>query len=126
MWNTEWEGYEGGYEALIDELGYERLITVSDDDYQGDSYMLLRDGETYGYLVFGWGSCSGCDALQACETHEEVEELKMELEQAIYWGESLEDVKAYVGRADEVGRFYGDRSGVREFSKQLHAFRGDK
>src|SRR5262249_9459299 len=66
------------YEPMIAAFG--RFIVGADDaDYQGDSYRLIADGDEpgqrYGMLIFGWGSCSGCDALQACSSVQEVQEL---------------------------------------------------
>lgn len=76
----------GDYNPLLESFGYEILLHVDDDDYQGDSLLLFRDGERYGILIFGWGSCSGCDALQACSNYEEVEELRTSLHEQIRWG----------------------------------------
>ena len=64
------------YRPMIDSFGYEILLQVDDKDYQGDSRLLFRDVSRYGILIFGWGSCSGCDSLQACESLEDVEKLR--------------------------------------------------
>ena len=50
------------YRDLIASMGVENLLQVDDNDYQGDSRILVRDYHRYGLLLFGWGSCSGCDA----------------------------------------------------------------
>ena len=59
------------YRDLINAHGYEINVYVSERDYQGDSIAFVykdnKDGRGYGWLTFGWGSCSGCDALQACD-----------------------------------------------------------
>ena len=36
-------------------------------------------------LSLGWGSCSGCDALQACSTISEVQDLMDNLQNSIMW-----------------------------------------
>jgi len=59
------------YTPLISYFGH-IILRVDDTDYQGDSRVLYEEGERYGYLNFGWGSCSGCDSLQACDTASEV------------------------------------------------------
>ena len=71
------------YQPILDAFG-EILLQVDDADYQGDSRVLYRfDDGTYGYLQFGWGSCSGCDALQACRNYDEVDELIADLYHSI-------------------------------------------
>jgi hypothetical protein len=54
-----------GYESLIETAGVGVVDSVHSGDYQGDLYMIVeRDGK-YGYVVTGYGSCSGCDAYEA-------------------------------------------------------------
>jgi len=85
------------YNRMLDEFG-EILIQVDDQDYQGDSRLLYKreteNGEEYGYLHFGWGSCSGCDALQACENMNQVQELMNGLYKDIQW-DSKEGMLSY-------------------------------
>jgi hypothetical protein len=84
----------GDYRPLLRSIG-DVLVQVDDDDYQGDARVLIKDGERYGVLIFGWGSCSGCDALQACETIGEIEELRDELCRQIFWG-TKEEIARYI------------------------------
>lgn len=35
--------------------------------YQGDAIAVVSDGQRKGIAVFGYGSCSGCDALEAAQ-----------------------------------------------------------
>ena len=75
------------YTPIICSLGTV-AIQVDDEDYQGDSRILYRDPATpnlVGYLQFGWGSCSGCDALQACKSYEDIDFLISQLESDIKW-----------------------------------------
>lgn len=72
------------YQPLLDSIG-NIVLQVDEDDYQGDSFVLYHKNKQIGLLIFGWGSCSGCDALQACETVEEVEKLRDELITSIIW-----------------------------------------
>ena len=87
---------------------------MDDDDYQGDSRVLFRDGERYGVLIFGWGSCSGCDALQACDTYEEVDDLRHQLEGEIVWG-TREETLAYIKGKDWAGTFIWHADETKEF-----------
>jgi hypothetical protein len=77
----------GGYGAMIEEFG-KVLVRVDDDDYQGDTRVLYENNGQYGYLKFGWGSCSGCDALYGCCSVQELDELIKEICQKIMWFDS--------------------------------------
>ena len=88
------------YSPLLESFGYKILLQVDDDDYQGDSRLIFKDDERYGLLIFGWGSCSGCDALQACGSYEEVEELRNELLNEIHWESGRSAMWAYTSEKD--------------------------
>lgn len=87
--------YFGDYEPIVADLG-RVLVQVEDDDYSGDTRVLYEKDGRYGFLNFGWGSCSGCDSLQGCDNHREVEELIRGLEADIKWFDSLRDAVNYV------------------------------
>ena len=93
----------GSYDPMLESMGYEIKVQVDDCDYQGDSRLLLKDGERYGILIFGWGSCSGCDALQACESIEEVGELRDELNDDIRWFNSKQEAVQFFKEHDWRG-----------------------
>lgn len=78
------------YNPLLQSYGYDIILQVDDQGYEGDTRVIFRDGNRYGLLIFGWGSCSGCDALQACTTLQEVEELRKHLHDKIKWGTAAE------------------------------------
>lgn len=88
------------YSEIVSTFG-EIVAEASDDDYQGDSLYLIRAGDQVGILTFGWGSCSGCDALESALYPEEtaqqqVNELQDDLERGIRWFGSLEDAKGWL------------------------------
>lgn len=56
------------YQPIMDSFG-NIILQVDDNDYQGDSRLLYREDDRIGFLQFGWGSCSGCDSLQACHSY---------------------------------------------------------
>jgi hypothetical protein len=86
-----------GYDALLESFELDILVEESDQDYQGDTYTLFRGpNDMYGTLTFGWGSCSGCDSLEACNTKEEVTDLRNHLYEGIQWFTSLDDAKQSV------------------------------
>lgn len=105
----------GDYGPLLLSMGHEIMLQVDDDDYQGDSRLLLKDGDKVGYLQFGWGSCSGCDALQACNTIGEIEELRDELKSQIRWFDTKADAHKFFEEHD----WEGDYSWHHEVQKQF-------
>ena len=81
------DGYynmESDYHPMLKEFG-NILLQEDQLDWSGDSWILYQDGERYGYLCFGWGSCSACDALQSCNLISEIQELMNELQESIKW-----------------------------------------
>ena len=67
--DESWGWYD--YQPMLNAFG-KVAIQVDDDAYQGDSRLLYDENGKIGVLIFGWGSCSGCDALQACGSLEVV------------------------------------------------------
>ena len=108
------------YGELLKPIG-DIVLKIDQDEYQGYSWVLFRDGDLFGYLQFGWGSCSGCDALQACESKEEEDNLRTELATAVRWGTASETA-AYLRTIDpsvswgeeEMRRFVAEALAVLE------------
>jgi hypothetical protein len=114
----EWGGMPYiSYEVLLDHMG-EVVIQVDDNDYQGDSRVLFKKGDQFGYLNFGWGSCSGCDALQGCTTHEEILSLATGLEADIEW-KSRADMLAYFQTNDWEGKYSWHAEEQKDFIKKV-------
>ena len=84
QYEGSWWGFSN-YDELIASMELRILVQEHDDDYQGDSYYIFKKGREYGVLIFGWGSCSGCDALQACDSVAEVTNLRDDLYDRIQW-----------------------------------------
>jgi hypothetical protein len=67
------------------------VLEDEEGDYQGTSYLLVRKGGQWGLLIYGWGSCSGCDALADCNDFRgDVVELRDQLYNSITWGTAAE------------------------------------
>ena len=69
-------GLDIDYKDIVDRIG-PVLTELSNDYYSGDTFVIYGeswDGEV-AYLNFGWGSCSGCDALQACTELDEADKV---------------------------------------------------
>jgi len=105
----------GDYGSLIDSMGFETLLEIHDHDYQGDSRYILKDGDRYGMLIFGWGSCSGCDALQACESFKEIEELRDSLVNSILWYDSKQELHDFIRDRDWELQYCWHQEETKEF-----------
>lgn len=115
------DGYFYGpcdYQPILKSIGT-ILIQVDEGDYQGDSMVLYKKGSKYGYLIFGWGSCSGCDALQACENMEEIQSLIDQLHNDVKWFDSLNDLKAYFINKDWELEYLYHSDGGKEFIEKV-------
>ena len=101
----DFNGTEYDYQPIVDMFG-DVILQVEQEDYQGDTWVLYKRGTRYGRLEFGWGSCSGCDALQACSTLKEIDQLINELYESIEWFEDADIALKYFidHNADEAVR----------------------
>jgi hypothetical protein len=106
------------YQPMIDAFG-KVAIQVEDNDYQGDTRVLYDNDGKIGFLVFGWGSCSGCDALQACSNYDEVQELCDELQNKIQWFASKEEALAWAKEKDWEIEFYWHEEETKEFVREI-------
>lgn len=111
------------YEALIGLFGLPIIYFWRGDDYQGDAFAVLQDGERYGLIVFGFGSCSGCDALQACETGKDAADLANAFWESTRWFASIPKMLLYVNSDEAALNNYWRSSSaiVRELNVQLAA-----
>ncbi len=87
------------YFPIIQNIG-NVLVQVDDHDYQGDSRIIFEKDNKFGFLIFGWGSCSGCDSLQACESIQDVQDLMDSLNEQVSWFDSLDELKSYFAKKD--------------------------
>jgi hypothetical protein len=109
-----------GYSAVIKTFG-NVVMEASIGSYQGDTLVLLEKDGRLGFLVFGWGSCSGCDAMEACGSYEDLESLRSSLEGSIKWGTAAE-LAAYFGSKDFDVEWYTHESGGQEFIEKAKAY----
>ena len=95
------------YEDLVRTFTDQILIQVDDDDYQGDSRLLVTDAQgRFGILIFGWGSCSGCDAYQACYCSEDYWDLRNRLKDSTRWFDTSLECLRFFDNHDWEGNFY--------------------
>lgn len=106
-WRLRDDGWVSAeYNELVGALGLEVIKTEDFGSFQGDTITLVKEGERYGVLVFGWGSCSGCDALQACHEWSQVDELALDLYRAIRWSDTREGIAEVVEDADHRNEWF--------------------
>ena len=80
---------EYSYGAMVASWGYEILDMEPFGEYHGDYAVLLQDGNRYGWLTFGYGSCSGCDTMEYLDygggTEKEYIEFAEQVRNEIKW-----------------------------------------
>jgi hypothetical protein len=130
----EWvkDRYGTSYEELVDGWGYEVVTFDTIGSYEGDHFVVLRDGERYGWVVFGYGSCSGCDELEAAAPWNEdgdwteVVKLSDELRAKVEWHDlaaALADRLAALERGNEW--WLNDSEGRDARDRAVAALRSD-
>lgn len=100
------------YEYYEPPMSYDEIVATQGEIikdwtlgyYQGDYVYLLKNGDKYAFTVIGYGSCSGCDALEGCGDDEEFSALKEDIISGIVWG-TKQDVYDYVNN-QEANRWY--------------------
>lgn len=113
------------YETIVASWGYEVLAFTVTGSYQGDQEVLLRDGDRYGFLMIGYGSCSGCDALEAIVPWDlkrstdftEVDRFVEDLRNEIEWHDSaaqLANALTVYANNPDGSRWYTHDSEVRD------------
>lgn len=99
MKDVKFEGDYGGvdYNDLIETMEFSAIpVEESDNDYQGDTFMLVTKLDQIGVLTYGWGSCSGCDAAQAVSSQAEANQLRDDLYYGTRWFDTTADALAWV------------------------------
>lgn len=122
------DGSEGpGYQAVLESMEYDIILqywassAMGGYGYHGDAHVLFQDQESnaYGLLIFGFGSCSGCDALAACATLQELETLREGMCRKIWWGPSATELLDYIVTKDWKGEYSGHVRESRNFVAQV-------
>lgn len=107
-----------GYDDLILSLGIDIVGSLVLGSYQGDTIYLVKEGPYYGYLVNGYGSCSGCDSFEASrDSAKDLTELRDVLENNIQWEPNLQELKRWVEEHDWKGDYFTEDSD--EIKEQL-------
>ena len=125
LYSDEIEDYEKygfvsiyDYQPMINAFG-KIAVQVDDADYIGDTRILYDNDGKIGHLLFGWGSCCGCDALQACRTVEQVQELCDELENSIKWFDTKEKAIEWFETHDWEGDWTCNDKNTKEYIRKV-------
>jgi hypothetical protein len=119
FWST------GNYQPMLESFGKIEL-QVDDKDYQGDSRLIYSDDNNrYGLLIFGWGSCSGCDALQACNNLQDIEQLRQRLSNSVKWYDTSQELLAYINEKDWELDYCWHAEETRDFVEKAKAMLAD-
>ena len=106
------------YQPMINAFG-NVAVQVDDDSYQGDTFVLYDNDGRIGILFFGWGSCTGCDALQGCRNIDEVQELCDDLQRDIRWFDSKAEALKWAQEKDWETEWTWHESKGREFVQKI-------
>ena len=110
------------YDPIVKHFG-DILVENHDSDYQGDSRYLIQASGKIGFLVIGWGSCSGCDALQACSNDRDLRELVDSLWNQVKWFDTIEQAKAYLNDEEErEGSYYSHTTNWKNFISEVNSY----
>lgn len=104
------------YTPLLREFG-DIILRVDERGYSGDTFLLYVKenwpvSTKFGFLAVGWGSCSGCDALQGANTVEKILELAGQLESSIHWAQDKATLLKWLNSDHQDFEWYQEK---REF-----------
>jgi hypothetical protein len=112
------------YDDIVNDFGADVIDTARLGDYSGDILYLLRSGDQIGLLEVGYGSCSGCDALEsALPSVTEVQNLADSLFDSIIWKSDAKEMIEYLKSLDPACHFwcggYNAKQAMRSFIDTL-------
>lgn len=121
------ESYQEMLEPVAQVLLWEDI-----GSYQGDYYVLLESPSgAIGYTTIGYGSCSGCDALQAAQDYgndgpsQDMIDLRDRIIEGIQWFDNAAEAhnwfEKHDWRGDWTGYYGEDQKGFVTKAKQLLA-----
>ena len=98
------------YKDIVKSWGWTIVHFETFGSYQGDHLALLHRGTETGLMVFGYGSCSGCDELQGVTpwAHDDepadwspVINLATRLRDSVHWEPSQDALRRWVDETPE-------------------------
>ena len=113
--------YAPTYEEGLESRGFEILEWVTFGSYQGDYAVILKKDGVFGFGVIGYGSCSGCDSLYACDSDKEFQELLDRVISFIDFGTTTDLISKINNEFDDNNWFRHDRDFEENKSKLIQA-----
>ncbi len=102
-------------------MGLEVLEAEDFGAYEGDTLLVVTVGARYGWLLFGWGSCSGCDPLEGCRSLADLTSLRDDMYADIHWEDSREALADWLHDRDWEGQWLYREAGAMEFVRRAEA-----
>lgn len=108
----DWYFADPSIGGLVVSWGYEVVASETFGSWQGDEAYILSDGERFGIVVIGYGSCSGCDAFEAATPYShqqdggdwsDMDALREEWRNAVRWFDSTVDAVVALDLAPSSG-----------------------
>lgn len=120
------------YSPLDSLIEGEEVVVVSDDDYQGETRILMQRTEDgclfkpeYAFHTYSWGSCSGCDALQGCSSWEELLDYAKSHIDGIEWLSHDDTIKKLHEMIDEYNQYSWHDGNDYLFIRECFEFLGE-
>lgn len=117
------------YTSVLPLFGYDIAAEEDLGDYQGDWVGLIKRNydanygfPEWGFLVVGYGSCSGCDAWQAADTPAETAQIIKDMFEAAKWFADLDEAKSHIVNTPMTElQWYGHEDGWLKFVQAVTA-----
>lgn len=108
--------------SITDKVNWK--VNAGTNDYQGD-YLCFGEGQGKYYFVdFGYGSCSGCDALEACNSFQDLLEVREDIKRNIKEFESLDQFEKWFNNEGQTEWWNWDD--IKAFIKEMDSIYGLK
>lgn len=120
------------YADLLTHAGITVLAQETFGQYQGDYLFAVREGDAYGAVIVGYGSCSGCDELEAMlsgnwqwngwpdNEYRAITQLAADLVKRIHWGDRTELHEDLLGEGSYM-RWYRHDEGFEDSMRRILA-----
>lgn len=84
------------------------ILVHEADPVEAADLVLWRSVEgPYGFVSFGYGSCSQCDELEACSTYAEVAKVRKEMWERVHWEDNACNMFSWMYARDWKLQWYG-------------------
>lgn len=127
-----------GYLAALESVGLRTIVSQDIGCYQGDIVALVFESrysyqDTYhdssepvGFVVIGFGSCSGCDAWEAATTAKERLAILSSIVERVIWFDDFTTAQQFVIGAPIYADNDRDQYGNHRWDEVTHPYRDHK